>query len=212
MPVTAALIGGAAAIGSSYLSGKQYESGAAAANRMNWKIAKSQMKFQERMSSTAHQREVEDLRKAGLNPILSVNSGASTPGGASATMINEKEGMASAAKEVAIQAATLANMKKQGKNIDAQTIKTLADANLINNNMAALNTTALETARKAKTDADIAELNKNILERTKPKVDMESKVMELIYGNAIKMYDKVFPGEEWDMPKADLKNQGSGKR
>lgn len=40
--------------------------------------------WQEQMSNTAHVREVRDLINAGLNPILSVNQGATTPSGASA--------------------------------------------------------------------------------------------------------------------------------
>lgn len=53
---------------------------------MNQESAIQQMSFQEYMSNTAHQRETQDLLKAGLNPILSANNGASTPMGAYATV------------------------------------------------------------------------------------------------------------------------------
>lgn len=98
------------------------------ANAENQDSVNAQMRFQEQMSSTAHQREVQDLKAAGINPILSANSGASSPSGGAAVMSNEFESVPTniaAASNVMLSAlSTNANVKSA----TAQALKTGMEA------------------------------------------------------------------------------------
>lgn len=69
----------------------------AAAMNFNSTEAMKNREWQEYMSNTAYQRAVEDMKKAGLNPILAFqNGGASTPGGSAGTISGASMGAPSA--------------------------------------------------------------------------------------------------------------------
>jgi len=126
------VIGAGLGLVGSILGGKQSAKGLRRQNQLAREEAQRNRDFQERMSSTAHQREVEDLREAGLNPILSGTGGmgASSPGGSMAAQVDEKTAAVATARELARTMAEIANMRKTGKLIDAQTEKTRSEKTL----------------------------------------------------------------------------------
>lgn len=136
--------------------------GARDQNKANLAIAREQMAFQERMSSTAHQREVADLRKAGLNPILSATGGpgASSPAGASAQMENVLGAGVSSALQSRLLREQLKNLEtdRDAKKVGMTYTNHLsAKALMETNNIEIMNNMLQRDARLAELDQKIYE-------------------------------------------------------
>lgn len=98
--------------------------GSAYSNARNEGLSRENRYWQEYMSNTAYRRAVEDMREAGLNPMLAYSQGgASTPAG----NVAEVDSITGDAVGSAMQARRL---KQELRNMKAQEEKTYSDESL----------------------------------------------------------------------------------
>lgn len=168
--VTSSLIG----MGSDVFGGLLGARGQRDANRMNRQLMREQMAWQEQMSSSAVQRRMLDMKKAGINPMLAGKFDASTPAGSLATMGNPNANLAAnlaGSGDRAINSAiAMKTNKKQLELMDAQIFKTYEEGGL------AYDRRGLTQVMKSKGLQEILNLQ---TAREVAKLDAELKALEI---------------------------------
>lgn len=125
IPIIGDLVGGLAGSAGSIIGGER-------ANSASLGSTREQMSFQERMSSTAYQRAMDDMKKAGLNPILAYKQGgASSPTGSSMTFQNTAAGLGQAIDQFQNSALSRKSAQASIDQVRAQTYKTRSEAELL---------------------------------------------------------------------------------
>lgn len=151
------LIGAGISAAASLAGGALSSSGASANNaammQFNSQEAQKNRDWQEKMSNSAYQRAMQDMRQAGLNPILAYQQGgASSPSGSSASVSSLENTMEGLGKGVS-SAGQLARNVADLEQIRANTATTTTQGEL-NKTTQALN--AANTARAAQETATSA--------------------------------------------------------
>lgn len=125
-------------------------------------------RFARQVMMNRHQWEVQDLKNAGLNPVLSAGG---TPGGVGASMtpapVAAFSGVGESAREVPRRRAEIEALEAGATASRSQAVKAHADTGV-----------AEQSARLVAEQAEKTRVEREILERNIPKADVEKDVME----------------------------------
>lgn len=109
-------LGGLVGFGSTAASAGLSYQGVRESNKANQAMAREMMAFQERMSSTAYQRAIQDMKSAGINPMMAYQQGgASSPAGAMGQAQNAMGAGVVSAIETRRMFAELKNLQAQNE-------------------------------------------------------------------------------------------------
>ena len=158
------------------------------ANKQNIQLTREQMAFQERMSNSAYQRAMKDMKLAGLNPILAAKQPASTPGGASTRVESALGAGVSSFNATNSALATATNQRAQANHTNAKAAREqfLVD-NYYDKNL---------PPNQRKLNAALAEtgLNKSLISLANQAVNEDNwKKFESIMSNAAKELGAAIP-------------------
>lgn len=124
------------------------------ANKTNIMLQREQRSWEETMSNTSWQRGVEDMKKAGINPMLAFSQGGASTPNVSAATVQPKDALAKAITN----AGSNALLALQAQNMAATTAKTKADTKYVEAQTPGAQ--AVSSAAKERQIAEIDEINR----------------------------------------------------
>jgi len=167
------LAGLAGSLGSSLIGGLLGNSAQSKANKTNIMLQRENRAWEEKMSNTSWQRGVQDMKDAGLNPMLAFSQGGASTPSVSAATVQPKEALARSISS----AGSNALLALQMQNTQAATEKTKADTKYVEAQTPGAKATS--AAAEERQQAEIARIREDTV-RLAAQRDLTDKQREAI--------------------------------